>query len=69
VIQCEELDKLVSESSRLLAELKGWEDEMKMTPKGDPSYAEKARGLKKARGRFSENHKRFQQHIKDHDCR
>ena len=69
MIHCEELNKLSEENSKLFQEFRGLEDELKMTSKNDPSYSEKAQRLKKARGRFSEGHRKFMQHIKDHGCR
>jgi hypothetical protein len=69
MMKCDELNKLLEESGKLLDQLRGWEDEVKMTPKGDPNYLSKARELKKARGRFNECQKRFRQHIRDHGCR
>jgi hypothetical protein len=69
MMKCEELDRLIEESNKLREVLRGWEDEVKMTPKDAPSYPEKARQLKKARGKHHECHRRFSQHIRDHGCR
>jgi len=68
VAKCEELDRLVEECGKLLGEVRGWEDELRMTPKSDSVYSEKATGTKKARGRFNECQKRIRQHMKDHGC-
>jgi hypothetical protein len=68
MIKCEEFEKLIEESGKLLGQLQGWEDELRMTPKNHPSYAEKARGLKMARGRFNECQTRIRKHMKDHGC-
>jgi len=69
MVHCEELDNLVAEISKLTGEFQGWEGELKMTPKSDPTYSAKSQALKQARGRLNEAHKNFKQHIADHGCR
>jgi hypothetical protein len=69
MVHCEELDRLLSEITRLTGEFQGWEGELKMTPRGDPTYSAKARAAKQAHGQLNEAHKNFKQHIAEHGCR
>jgi hypothetical protein len=67
-MNCREVDVLLQQISELTEELRGWADELKMTPKRDPRYAEKSQGLKRVRGRLGECHEQLRQHFKEHGC-
>jgi hypothetical protein len=66
--ECEERSRLHSECSRLLGEWLTLKDEVKMTRKNDPSYAEKVREMKHAHGKHKAAQEAVTQHALTHRC-
>jgi hypothetical protein len=69
LIECKELTRLSAESATLYVEYLALRDEVNITPKNDPSLAQKRRDLKKLTGQLRHAHKLFQNHIENHRCR
>jgi hypothetical protein len=66
---CAERTKLHTEASELLAEWLAHKDEVKITPKNDPSYARKVKEMKDAHNKYSAADSQRSQHTLTHGCR
>jgi len=66
--ECAERAALQAEVSNSLAESHASQDELKITPKNDPSYEEKVSDAKRAKVRFQAREEAYTQHCRIHHC-
>jgi hypothetical protein len=65
---CAERNRLHAEASELWAECLACRDEVRVTPRNDPSYARKVKEMKDAQKKYEAAESRRSQHTHTHGC-